>query len=306
MSHLSETLGVRKTLGKPLALIALVLSFPACAFAQQITPNNMYSWTLEHNSMLQSNLTNDMINLGGRPTSGSGDPICLPPFDLQRGPAGVIPPALQGDPRFQAYLHCRYGNVPITPAMANAAPLPVPPAAGAVPPSNRAGPQAGASAAPATKSGRHYSLKATDFVPAQGGHPGVDRQVAAMPLSPDERVRLVKNIDGTFNHFAKKYRANNIAVSFGVAYEIASLTLNGTRMSNADVQELIFEMNDAMAQSPQFTRMSNEEKQTNADTWIMEVAILNMLRNSGQKGDAQAGQQAVQLAQVVMRRLKSM
>src|SRR5258707_13080938 len=80
-----------------------------------------------------SHLTNQMINLGGQPSSGSGWNVCLPPVDLQRGPAGPVPPALQGDPRYQEYLHCRYGDVPITPAMANAPALPVPPAAGGNP-----------------------------------------------------------------------------------------------------------------------------------------------------------------------------
>lgn len=306
MGNMSEIFGVWTALRNMVFVMAFALSIPVCALSQQLSPNNMYSWTLEHNSMLQSNLTNQMINLGGRPTSGSGAPICLPPFDLQRGPAGVIPPALQGDPRFQEYLHCRYGNVPITPAMANAAPLPVPPATGGASPRTYSGPQAGAAAPQAMASGRHYSLTATDFIPAQAGHPAVDRQIAAIPLSPEDRARLLKQINGAFDYFAKKYRGNNLAVSISVAFDVASFTLNGTRMNNADVQKLIFELNDAMAQSPQFAQMSDADRQTNADTWIMEVAILNMLRSSGQKGDTQAGQQAVQLARVVLQRLKSM
>jgi hypothetical protein len=62
------------------------------------------------------------------------------------------------------------------------------------------------------------------------------------------------------------------------------------------------QINDAIAQSGQLLRMSDEQKQSNADTWIFESAILNMLRVEGHRGGHQAAQQAVELAQVMMQR----
>jgi hypothetical protein len=130
MNRLSMSPEISIALRQPLYLAALMLSMPICAVSQVLSTNNPYAATLQNNAILQSRLTNQMINLGGKPTSSSGSRVCLPPIDLQRGTAGLVPPALQGDPRYQEYLHCRYGDVPITQAMANAPALPVSPALG--------------------------------------------------------------------------------------------------------------------------------------------------------------------------------
>jgi hypothetical protein len=310
MSNLSKALGVWTILPRSLLLAAIALLISFGAVAQTLLSTNMYAWTLQNNSVLQSNLTNQMINLGGKPTSGSGAPLCLPPFDLQRGPAGVIPPALQGDPRFQKYLHCRYGNVPITPAMANAAPLPVSPAAGgayaqgysAPPPGGTPARQPPGQPAVALPRGQHFPIAATDFVPV-AGHPAVEQQLASMPISPDDRARVLQNVNATFEHVAKKYRGNNLAVAIVYAYGAAEFTLHATKTTSDQMHDRVRQINDAIAQSGQFARMSDEQKQSNADTWIFESAILNMLRAAGQRGDQQAVQQAVQLAQVMMQRL---
>lgn len=68
--------------------------------------------------MMQSNLTKQMINLGGTTPSGSssGPASCMPPYEVQRGPSGVVPPQLQGDPRYQEYLRCRQGQSSPQPA----------------------------------------------------------------------------------------------------------------------------------------------------------------------------------------------
>src|SRR5438128_2436142 len=73
--------------------------------------DNSCAVMLQTTAMWQANLTKQMINLGGAPTSGSGGPApCLPPFELQRGADGHVPPELQGDPRYQAYLRCSHGS----------------------------------------------------------------------------------------------------------------------------------------------------------------------------------------------------
>ncbi len=290
---------------KTVSLLAVAVSFPLCAVSQQMSTNNSYATMLQNNAMRQSNLTQQMINLGGKPTSGSGAPVCLPPFDLQRGPAGLVPPALQGDPRYQEYLRCRYGNVPITPAMANAPALPVAPApgGGATMPSGAAQTTV-ASTAPLLA--QHLSIAATDFIPVQLGHPAIEQQIANMPISADQRQALITAINATFNFVAQKYRANNLAVSVCVAYEAAMSTLKNTSMGPSQMREYILKVNDAIAQGPQFVRMSDAEKQNFADTWIFETSVLSLLRASAQRGDVQAQQQAVQLAQVVVQRLDAM
>jgi hypothetical protein len=61
----------------PLYLAALMLSMPLCAVSQVLNTNNPYAATLQNNAILQSRLTNQMISLGGKPSSGSGSRVCL-------------------------------------------------------------------------------------------------------------------------------------------------------------------------------------------------------------------------------------
>jgi hypothetical protein len=264
---------------------------------------------LQNNAVLQSNLTNQMINLGGKPSSGPEAPLCLPPFDLQRG-SGLVPPALQRDPRYQAYLRCRYGNVPITPDMANAVPLPVSPAPGGPYAQGYMAPLQGeAPAQPppgqavgAPPRGQHVPIAATDFVPV-AGHPVVEQQLSTMHISPEDRDRVLHEVNGTFEYVAKRYRGNNLAAAIVYAYGAADFTLNAKKTTGGQIVDRIRQMNDAIAQSGQIARMSDEQKQSNADTWIYESAILNMLREQGKRGDPQAAKQAIELAQVMMKRL---
>jgi hypothetical protein len=294
---------------KPLPLTALALSIPVCALSQTMSTNNSYATQLHNNAIMQSNLTQQMINLGGKPTSGSGAQVCLPPIDLQRGPAGLVPPALQGDPRYQKYLRCRYGDVPITPAMANAPALPVSPGSGGSPPAQQASfdTHGGAAVAPTSQSGaaapaQHLPIEATDFVPAHPGHPIVDQSIAKMTLSPLDRMKVYNAVNSTFSHVATTYRANNLAVSMAVAYSAASATLHGTRMQAQQTRDLAFGVNDTLAQG-KFALMSDAEKQNSSDLWIFETAIIAILRDLGQHGDAQSAQQAVELSRTVLQRL---
>ena len=283
-------------------LAVCALAFPGYVLAQLLSTNNTYSAMVEHNSLLQSNLTNQMINLGGAPTSGSGQPVCLPPTDLQRGPAGLVPPQFQADPRYQQYLHCRYGNVPITPEMANAPALPVSPAAGTTPSTVTSRSSTSSPRTPA----HHRPLSVTDFVPAQVGHPAVDQQLASMSLPDADRTQLLNRFNVTLDHFSKKYRGNNLSVSICVAYLTALYMVNGTHWETPRTKEFILTVSDAIAQGPTFAQMSDVQKQNIADTWMLETTILNMLNTSGKAGDPQAAQQATQLARVMVRRIESM
>jgi len=312
MNRLPISLEISSGLRKPLYVAALMLSMPLCAVSQVLSTNNAYATQLQNNSILQSRLTNQMINLGGKPTSGSGSNVCLPPIDLQRGPAGLVPPALQGDPRYQAYLHCRYGEVPITQAMANAPALPVSPAAGgntgggntsspAPTYQSQSTPSAGQPAIPA----QHLPISATDFVPMQMGHPVVDQQIASMPISPGERANVITAVNITFQDASQRFRPNNLAVAICVVYQNAMFTLNGRPIDPNAMYEFILNENDAIVHGPQFARMSDQDKQNVADSWLFQSALLTALRTAAQGGNPLAAQQARQLAQTLLQRLNS-
>lgn len=262
-----------------LALAALVFFAPVAASAQAFATNNSFATVIQNNAMMQSNLTRQMINLGGTTSSGtsSGPAPCMPPFELQRGVDGHVPPELQGDPRYQAYLRCRQGQSGLPPMGSTAA-------------------------APSFATAPHLPLTATDFVPAQRGHPVVDQAIAGMAIAPEQRRQLRDAIEVLFGRVARQYRGNNVAVSVAVAYSTALLTLNGTDLNAQQSREFIFSVNDKLARLPQFAQMSPSEKQNRSDSLVFQAAMITVLRELGQR-DPQAHQQAVELSRVVMQSL---
>src|SRR5581483_11374762 len=73
------------------------------------------------NAMLQMSIsqtiasqaaTSARAGAAGAGANAARPPQCdlLPPPDLQRGADGHVPPELQGDPRYQAWLRCRQGQ----------------------------------------------------------------------------------------------------------------------------------------------------------------------------------------------------
>ena len=240
---------------------------------------NAYSTMLQNNAMRQSNLTQQMINLGGAPIGGgAGGPApCLPPFELQRGVDGHVPPELQGDPRYQAYLRCRQAH-----------------------PERdvRTMPQG---AGPAAASVAHLPITATDFVPARPGHPFVDQAIAGMTaLTPEQRVQMRTGAEEMFRRIATQYRGNNLAVSVTVAYAAALLTLNGTDMNSQQTREFVFNINDQLVRHPRFASMTSLEKQTESDRLIFQTFAIAVLRDLGTR-NPQAREQATELARTVMK-----
>jgi len=267
----------RRRSSRLLLLAALTLATSTGVLAQ----NNSYATMLQNNGMWQANLTKQMINLGGTPTTGSGGNAspasCMPPYELQRGVDGHVPPELQGDPRYQAYMRCRQGQ--------------------ASPQSVRAAP-----GLPSLPAGPHLPISATDFVPVQQGHPVVDQAIANLTLTPEQRQQLHNGVDEMFRRVAARYRGNNVAVSVAVAYAMATLALNGSDMNDQQTRELVFNVNDTLARNPRFASMSPMQKQNDADGLIFQSVIISVLRERGAR-DPQARQQSMELARVVLKQL---
>jgi hypothetical protein len=261
-----------------LARILLVACLAPCGvFAQ----SNSFTTTIQNNAMMGSALTNQMINLGGKPTTGSGqfNPAnCMPPADLQRGADGHVPPELQGDPRYQEYLRCKQG---------------IPPSKGAP-----------NSAAQPTLPVRHFPITVTDFVPTRPGHPIADQTIDGMSITPEQRQQLHTQIDGSFRRVASQFRGNNLAVAVALAYAQSMTTLNGSQMNQQQSQELLYGINDQLAQSPLFAAMSAQQKQDESDRLIYQSTIISILRDSA-AGNPEAGQQAQELSRVMLRQFGS-
>jgi len=266
----------RSAVCRPLSVAALALATSIATHAD----TGSYTAMLQNNAMRQANLTQQMINLGGRPIGAGGAAApagpapCLPPVDLQRGVDGHVPPELQGDPRYQAYLRCRQAH-----------------------PERdvRTMPQAPAAA------GAHLPITATDFVPPRPGHPLVDEAIAGLAaLTPEQRMQLRNGAEELFRRVATQYRGNNLAVSVTVAYAAAALTLNGTEMNAQQARELVLAVNDQLARHPRFATMTALQKQNESDRLIYQTFVIAVLRELGTR-DPQARQQATDLARAMMK-----
>jgi hypothetical protein len=127
-------------------------------------PNNSYAQMLvTTNDMLQSSISQTIhlqANSSGSPPSTWCSP--LPPSDLRRGMDGHVPPELQSDPRYQAWLGCQ----------------------------NRQ-----STHAPPTAVARHLPMAATDFIPAVPGHPYVEQFLLSQPYTDEQRAALRLQFD---------------------------------------------------------------------------------------------------------------
>jgi hypothetical protein len=257
-------------------LVALLFAVPAGAFADQSSFTSM----LQITSTAQSNLTQQMININSAYSHGSGSAPapCLPPYQLQRGMNGVVPPELQGDPRYQEYLRCLHGQ----PAPQNSA-------------------QATPQYAPAPVA-RRYPISVSDFMPVMPGHPVADQAVAGMQLNPKQRALVHGAVDETFKQVANQFRGNNLAVAMAFAYATANGALTGTTATNQQLREVILNVNDAIARDANFARAPALEKQNTADSLIFQSSMIILLRTMGQQ-DPDARQKSIELARVVMQRL---
>jgi len=260
-----------------LPIVSLALAASVAARAD----NNSYAVMLQNNAMWQANLTKQMINLGGRPIGSGGSAAaaapapCLPPFELQRGVDGHVPPELQGDPRYQAYLRCRQGS----PASRDIRTMPQEPIAQ---------PRA------------HLPITATDFVPPRPGHPFVDQALAGMAVTPEQRAQLRGGAEELFRRVATRYRGNNLAVSATVAYSAAMLALNGTELNDQQMRDFVLAVNDEFARHPQFASLTPLQKQDESDRLLFQSFVIAVLRDLGTR-DAHAKQQATELARAVLK-----
>jgi hypothetical protein len=135
----------------------------------------------------------------------------------------------------------------------------------------------------------HRPLSATDFKPADKGHPVIDRFVSGFELEPADRAGLKQALAKSLENFEKETRKNNVATSFGIAIVAAVHVANGRDIPDAESEELVANINDAMASSPQWTKMSARDKQTFSDAMLVYAAMMLQLAGQPDEGIKQAG-----------------
>jgi hypothetical protein len=233
-------------------------------------PNNSYAQMLvTTNDMLQSSISQTIhlqANSSGSPPSTWCSP--LPPSDLRRGMDGHVPPELQSDPRYQAWLGCQ----------------------------NRQ-----STHAPPTAVARHLPMAATDFIPAVPGHPYVEQFLLSQPYTDEQRAALRLQFDEISARVARAARPNNLAAVVAAAV-CGAMYLIGNEVSDADSDRYLIAVNDRLGTSRDVAAMSPIEKQNASDALIFQITAANLLANAG-PDYPQAKEVSVQIAQTLLLQL---
>lgn len=276
-------------LKKLLTLFLLSLAAMSPAAQAQIVPNNSYSQMLVNSNALLQGSISQMINARTHYGNSSGAPsnYCspLPPADLQRGADGHVPPELQGDPRYQAWLHCGQGqNAQQANTQAPAQQQAQIPSTGGL--------------WPTPIVARHLPMSATDFVPSASGHPFVEQLLASKPIPDEQRATLRAAFLEMSARIARESRPNNLAAATAAAI-CGAIYLIDNRFSDADSDRYLVTLNDRLGSSPSIVAMPDPAKQNLADSLIFQLTVAKLLADAGQT-DPQARAQSIQLAQTML------
>ena len=266
----------------------LALALPMAA-AAQIAPNNNYAQMLNNtNSMLQLSISQTIAAQASTRAGKSGAPSSttwcdpLPPADLQRGADGHVPPELQGDPRYQAWLHCHQGQASSRSATASAA-----------------GGTGGKYPTPVAAS--HLPMAATDFRPVVYGHPLLEQYLSSQPFNSQQRAAVRQAFAQMSARVAHAARPNNLAASMAAAV-CGSIYVIDQSFTDADSDRYLVAINDRLGASPKFASMSPEQKQNLSDSLILQTTVIGLLTELG-KSDPQARLQSTQLAHTTLQQL---
>ena len=280
---------------KARALSIVLLAIPM-AVSAQIAPNNSYGAMLNYtNGLLQNSMSQIMASQaatkGASSSSGpSSQPVCdpLPPYQLQRGMDGHVPPELQGDPRYQAWLRCHQGqSAPQAPAVNKVARAP--------------GVTTSGGKYPTPVVSRHLPMTATDYTPPVHGHPFLEQYLSSQPFTPQQRVTVRQAFAQMSARIAGAARPNNLAAAMAAAVCGSIYTIDNG-FTDADSDRYLIAINDRIGASPQFASMSPLQKQNLSDSLILQTTVIKLLTDLGQT-DPQAKTQGRQLAHATLQNL---
>lgn len=165
---------------------------------------------------------------------------------------------------------------------------------------------AGATAAPAeaapTPKAPRLPLSATDFKPSAPGRPVLDNYLASLQLPADQRVVLRQVLEASIVELEKESRKNNVAASMAVAIEASLLVLRGHENSDAESKALIQALNELIAVSAEWKKMSAREKQNMSDSLLLASALAVSLTIVG-KEDETSRKASVAIAEELLLRL---
>jgi hypothetical protein len=290
---ISTDSGVAPMYIKLLALCVIPLAVSQITLAQ-IVPNNSYAQTIVNTSaMLNNSLSTIIANQARLSPTPSNWCSPLPPPDLQRGADGHVPPELQRDPRYQAWLSCQNGQNTPQPggSFAGVRPSNPSPAPTGVPGLDY----------PTPITAFHLPMTSTDFKPARPGHPFLEQYLQSQPFTNEQRAAMRSAFDQMSSLIAKAARPNNLAAAMTTAVCMAIYVMDNT-FTDADSDRYLVAINDRLGASREVATMSTLQKQNASETLILQATMLKLLVDLGAT-DPVARVQGVQLAQATLLQL---
>jgi hypothetical protein len=294
---------------KLLALCIVTLALPLSAYAQ-ITPNNSYAQALVNsNALLQNSISQTIASQArtqrfGNSSGATPSTWCspMPPADLQRGMDGHVPPELQSDPRYQAWLRCQNGQN--TPQANTRAQSPSGSSASGWPSSPSDAPayaNVQGSHYPTPAVAQHLPMTATDFTPALPGHPLVEQYLQSQPLTNEQRAVIRQAFGEMSSRIATEARPNNLAAAMAMAV-CGAIYLIDSGFTDADSDRYYVAINDALGAAPEIAALSRLQKQNLSDALILQITVAKLLADLGQT-DPPARAQSVQFARAMLLQL---
>lgn len=148
----------------------------------------------------------------------------------------------------------------------------------------------------------HLPLSVTDFIPVDGGHPLLDQYVDGLSLVPRQRATVRRAVLQTWSAIESKTRRNNVATSIGVAVAASMLVLTGRDTDDAQMNEQIARINDFLAGSSLWFRMSRRGKQQLSDSFMLTTSVMLVFAQAG-RSDLGSRQASIAIARDLLSRV---
>lgn len=149
---------------------------------------------------------------------------------------------------------------------------------------------------------RQYPLTATDFL-ASANHLLPDALAdSATGVTPEVREAMRGLYKNTLAAFEKEARKNNMANAFAFVVGVSIQIVDGKELSDDYTNKMIAYFNNRLASAPQYTAMSNQQKQALYESLVICGGVIVFLDAQGkQANNAQMQSQARDASRAVIK-----
>ncbi|HEU4389314.1 MAG TPA: DUF6683 family protein [Blastocatellia bacterium] len=149
-----------------------------------------------------------------------------------------------------------------------------------------------------------YPITATDFRPT-GTRLVVEPLVSATPDATAEQKQALRTVYlETLSAFEKEARKNNLAYALTFLLGASIQVVTGKDLPDEDAHELARGLNDILGGTPEFRRLTPQEKQSLYETAIITGGLIVVMQQMGvEQNDESLKKQARELAQTMLEKL---